>query len=226
MRIIGIVPILIGILLGFVTPVTDAATSLIKYEVRMFPASGTQGETVRLNCGFHGGSCLVGASGDHLDWDNTSSKTVYFRGLFKRDKSVSGSDLYATRHSISSGANNCDRQEVRVFDKKNVLRFKMNFTHLSMNNTNQFSISASATDGTFNTKSLGTMIDDAGTNCPWGGYHVHAGRTAGGDASYSKNSSKYPNGDYCPGNSPASCYQTVNNNVASSWAQKFTWSRN
>lgn len=193
------------------------------YEVKMLPPSGSRGERVTLTCGFHGGSCGTG-SGNYLDWDNTSSYQVQFRGIFKRSgtPSASSSYLIGKREMVSGGSRRCDIQRVRVVDKDtNTVRAVMEYFHLSMNSTNDFPIQVS-TSGVYNTKFIGEIIDDTGCGI-WSGTHVHAGSVSEGSSTRSKNTGLFPSGDYCTPSS-GNCTRFRNDDVTN-WTHRFTWTK-
>ncbi len=223
MRLRWLAPLLIGALIGFSMPAESAITA-VTYLVKIYPASGSNGQSPYLTCGFHDGGCGSG-SGNYLDWDNTSTNYVYFRGTFSRAGSPYETNrLVGKRRLVSSGQNVCDTQDVRVYDiASNTLRAVMRFTHISMNSTSDFPIATSGS-GTYNSKSLGTMINDSGSSCPWYGTHVHAGYPSTTiSASKSKNTSRFPSGDYC---TPGVDCRNFTNNSSTNWTHKFTWSGN
>lgn len=196
--------------------------SAASYEVRMLPPSGSAGQRVTLTCGYHGGSCGTG-SGYYLDWDNTSSYQVQFRGIFKRSGSSSQSINYLVgkRQRISGGSNACDVQRVSIVQKMTgQTQGVMQYYHLSMNSTNNFPITVSSS-GVYNSKYLGDIINDSGCGY-WNGTHVHAGYTTTGSASRYRNTSLYPTGDYCEP-SDGDCRKFTNDN-SSNWTHRFSWS--
>lgn len=222
MRLRWLLSVFLGALIGFSMPVESAVTA-VTYLVKMYPASGSNGQSPALTCGFHGGGCGSG-SGNFLDWDNTSTSYVYFRGTFSRAGSPYETNrLRGERRLVSSGPEVCDTQDVRIVDTATgTLRGIMRYTHISMNSTSNFPI-ATSDAGTYNAKSLGSMINDSGSQCPWSGTHVHAGYMTSGSASRSKNTSRFPSGDYC---TPGVDCRNYTNNSSSNWTHKFTWSGN
>lgn len=197
---------------------SHASTS--SYEIKMYPASGSAGQSVTLTCGFHAGSC-GNTSGDFLDWDNTSTSHVYFRGTFKRNSGSSSSNyLVGRRKFIQGGSNRCDIQEVEVAEKNTgKLRAVMKYYHISMNSTASFPI-ATSSSGKYNSKFIGTMINDSGCG-DFNGTHVHAGYTSRGTSSRSRNTSKFPSRDYCePSQGTCDKYK---NNSSSNWTHRFKW---
>ncbi|MBP9771563.1 MAG: hypothetical protein KBD16_01420 [Candidatus Pacebacteria bacterium] len=216
-KTIWLLPIFFGVLLGFSNP-SDSATTRT-YTAQILPGGGSSGQSVRLNCGWHGGSCGSG-SGDYLDWDNTSTYTAYFRGIFKRSgASRETSRLKGFQIRTGGGDRECDAQDVAVIHSPtSTLLGYTRFLHISTNNTGYFSLPTSG-DGEYYSKSIGTMVTDTGCGS-WNGEHVHQGYKSGGSASRSKNSSRFPSGDYCQS---GSCYKNFTNNSSSNWTHKFTW---
>lgn len=220
MRLRWLIPLLIGALLGTSVPLMSAST--FTYRTYLLPPSGNNGQSPALTCGFHSDACYNGAGGNFLDWDNTSTLTVSFRGTFRRSNSPYETNrLFARRSFIQGGSELCEVQRVYIIDRGELqIRGVMQYTHASMNSTAEFPIATSNT-GTYNAKSLGVMINDSGPNCPWTGTHVHAGYMATGKATRYKNTSIYPSGDYCtPG---VNCYNYTNNS-SSNWTHYFLWS--
>ncbi|MCR4274442.1 MAG: hypothetical protein NUW02_00100 [Candidatus Campbellbacteria bacterium] len=195
---------------------------LVTYLVKMLPASGSSGQAPTLTCGFHGGSCGAG-SGDFLDWDNTSTSSVYFRGIFTRGGSPRETNrLIGKRVRISGGGDRCEEQRAYIVDTAALqIRGTMRYLHASMNSTADFSIATSGS-GELNSRTLGSMIQDTGCGA-WNGTHVHAGYTTTGSASRSKNTSRFPSGDYC---TPGVNCNSYTNTSSSNWTHKFTWSGN
>lgn len=215
-KLFWIFPILIGIFLGFAVP---AQSAYYRYTMSMLPASGSSGTAVRLNCGWHGGGCGTG-SGDYLDWDDTGSSTVYFRGLFSRTGvSYTTARLHGNRKVVSSGSRSCDVNDVDiVHTTTGTVLAKMRYVHMTLSSTGKFSIPINST-GYYYSRSIGKMINDKSSTCPWTGYHAHVGYLTSGAASRSKNSG-YPNGDYCTGGSDCSSYR---NDRSYNWTHKFSW---
>lgn len=190
------------------------------YEIKMYPASGSVGQSVTLTCGFHAGSC-GNTSGDFLDWDNTSTSNVYFRGSFKRSSGSSSNDyLLGRRKFIDGGSRRCEIQEVEVVEKDTgKLRAVMKYFHISMNSTEPFPISTS-TSGKYNSKFIGTMVNDEGCG-DFSGTHVHAGYTSRGSSSRSRNTSRFPSRDYCePTQGTCKKYK---NDSSTNWTHRFKW---
>ncbi|GMU73969.1 MAG: hypothetical protein AMXMBFR44_1680 [Candidatus Campbellbacteria bacterium] len=221
MRLRWLLPLFLGALIGFSLPAESAITA-VTYLVKIYPASGSNGQSPALTCGFHGGSCGSG-SGYFLDWDNTSTSYAYFRGTFSRAGSPYETNrLRGERRFVSGGSRECDTQDVRIVETASgSTRGVMRYLHISMNSTSNFPI-ATSDAGTYNAKSLGSMINDDGCGA-WGGTHVHAGYTTLGSASRSRNTSRFPGGDYC---TPGVNCRTYTNNSSSNWTHKFTWSGN
>jgi hypothetical protein len=217
MRLKWILPILIGMLLGATIPAESTSTYV--HRAYILPPSGYSGEVVKLNCGWHTGSCYSGAVGNFLDWGPTGTKNVYFRGIFTRGNSPTETNrLYGLRKLISTGSNVCDIQQALIIDyAEGKTRGIMQYTHTSMNSTASFKITTSST-GSYNSVLLGTMVYDYSSQCAWGGYHVHAGFMSGATSTRYKNG-MYPSGDYCTTN----CSKYTNNFLGN-WTHYFLWS--
>ncbi len=220
MRLHRLIPLLIGALLGTSVPLSSAST--FQYRANLLPPSGNTGQSPALTCGFHSGACYNGATGNFLDWDNTSTLLVSFRGIFTRSNSPQETNrLYGRRALVSSGSEVCEVQKVYLIDYGELkIRGVMQYTHASMNSTAEFPIATSST-GTYNIKSLGTMVNDSGRDCAWTGTHVHAGYMATGNATRYKNTSMYPDGDYC---TPGVNCGSYRNDTSSNWTHRFLWS--
>jgi hypothetical protein len=222
MKLRWFVPILLGAFFGLALPVESG--TLYTYVVKMLPPSGTNGQAPVLTCGWHDGSCGTGTTGTYLDWDNTSSNAVYFRGLFSRGSSPYETNrLIGKRVRLSGGNFDCERQDVVVVDAALLkIRGIMRYLHIDMNSNQEFPI-ATAGNETYNSKFIGNIINDTGCGL-WSGTHVHAGYPTTYSVSvYStryKNTSQFPGGDYCtPG---VNCF-SYNNTNRSNWTHKFTW---
>lgn len=214
-RLLWLFPLFVGLFIGFATPVQSS--HLRTYYAYMLPASGYKGQSPVLTCGWHGGSC-GSSSGDYLDWDNTSTTNVYFRGFFKRSNAP-----YETNrlkgYRIRLSLNRCDAQDVAIIHpgSSTILGYTR-YLHISTPSTGYFDISTSGS-GSYNAKYIGSMTYD--NDCgAWSGTHVHAGyRTDKGAAFRSKNYD-YPSGDYCRS---GNCYRTYRNDSSSNWTHRFTW---
>lgn len=216
-KIVWLLPLLIGIFLGFVAPAESS--HLRTYYAHILPASGSGGQSPTLTCGWHGGSCGSGG-GDYLDWDNTNTNAVYFRGIFRRSGASYETDrLKGYRQRINGGATGCDVQEVSIIHDSSSTRLgKMRYLHVSTSSNGYFPI-ATSSGGIYNSKYIGEMAYDADCGS-WSGTHVHAGYVTIGAASRTKNSG-YPSGDYCPS---GTCYRTYRNDSPTNWTHQLMWS--
>lgn len=221
MRAIWLVPLLIGAFLGFTVPV-DSAPLLVLYTVQMLPASGSAGQFPVLTCGYHDMGCSP-TVGNYLDWDNTTTLNVYFRGFFTRASSPYETNrLRGDRPTGTGGPSVCEVQDVKIVAvSSGTLLGVMRYLHTSQNSTASFPIATSGS-GVYNAKWIGAIVTDSGANCPWNGTHVHAGYTTSGSASRSKHTSLYPNGSYC--DPPSGNCDDHQNNIVGNWTHKFTWS--
>jgi hypothetical protein len=213
-RLLWFLPIFAGLFLGFVLPVESAM--LRTYTAYIYPASGNKGEMVRLNCGWHGGGCGT-SIGDFLDWDNTGTNYVFFRGKFKRNNaSYETNRLKGWRTNVSNAK--CAIQDVAIIhESSSTILGYMRYIHTSTSSTGYFPI-ATSHDGVYNSKALGTMTNDV--DCGgWNGTHVHAGYRIDRGAAERRKLELYPFGDYCTG---ANC-RTYNNDSQSNWTHRFTW---
>lgn len=222
MRLCWFIPILIGALLGFSIPAESAITT-VTYIARILPPSGSSGQAPRLNCGWHDGSCGSATSGSYLDWNETSTYTVYFRGIFSRSSSPTESNrIYGKSIRVNGGSGVCDEQRVYIIDRASLtIRGTMRLLHVSTSNSGaEFNITTSG-NGVYNSRSIGSILSNDSGCGAWNGTHVHAGYTTTGSASRSKNTSRFPSGDYCTNN----C-NSYTNTSSSNWTHKFTWSGN
>ncbi|HXK40127.1 MAG TPA: hypothetical protein VJ837_04815 [Candidatus Paceibacterota bacterium] len=215
-RLLWLSPLLVGVLIGFTHPAESSHTRT--YYAYILPASGSGGHSPVLTCGFHGGSCGTGG-GDFLDWDNTSTSYVYFRGIFKR----SGAPYETNRlrgYRIRLSLDRCDAQDVAIIHSpSSTLLGYMRYLHISTGSTGYFPI-ATSEGGVYNAKHIGSMTRD--TDCgAWSGTHVHAGYKTSGAASRSKNTSRFPSGDYC---TPGVNCRSYTNTSSSNWTHRFRWS--
>ncbi len=215
-KLLWLFPLFVGLFLGFVLPAESA--TLRTYTAYIYPASGNKGEMVRLNCGWHGGSCGT-STGDFLDWDNTGTNYVFFRGKFKRSgASYETGRLKGFRQQVTVGSGLCDVQDVAIIhEASSTILGYMRFLHTSTSSTGYFPIATSG-DGVYNSKAIGTMTTDS--DCGgWNGTHVHAGYRTDRGAAERRKLELYPLGDYCTG---ANC-RTYNNDSQSNWTHRFTW---
>jgi hypothetical protein len=204
---------MIGAAAGFIWPSQHNATaSGESYEATIAPSSGSQGQYVSLNCGWHG-ACVPGDTGNWaLDWGPTSTYTGYFRGWFYTEGASWAYRLkgYISQWSIGSGS--CDETRVDVQEiSSGIYRFRMVYLHTTKLNTT-FLIATSQYNEWRNFPVAYMSYD---TGCPWSGYHVHVYWTSLDVQSFSK-ATYYPNGDYCI---PSPCNYYQNDDNWTRWGQ-------
>jgi hypothetical protein len=220
-RLVWLLPLCFGLFIGFTAPSESTMTSW--YTILMLPPSGSGGQSPALTCGWHDQGCTSGAVGNYLDWDNTDTLYVYFRGFFKRDGAPYETDkLSGERLRVQGGPEDCEIQDIDIRHLgTGSLIGKMRYVHLQLNTTSSFTIPTyGGGNGQYSSKWIGSMVaNDSGMRCPWFGTHVHAGYYNLGQGSRSKNTSLYPSSDYCAG---ASC-RKLKNDSAANWTHKFTW---
>jgi len=188
----------------------------------MTPPTLSSGSSPLLTCGWHAACVSPWSSGVGLDWDDGSSgygNPWYFRGYFATDNPAQG--IVATGQPMVNlqHPDYCDRMTVFIMEKYgNVLRAAPVYTHTNITNSNAFNIQGSVL-GTYISRQIGTTINDQGTNCPFGGSHVHEEHAViSGPVTISRNTGKYPTASACH----TSCGTFKNNNL-SNWTRRFSW---
>lgn len=220
MRFFLISASLIGMGIGFAFPgISNAALGIT---ISMLGPSGSSGQSITLNCGWHTQACdQVGETGDALDWDNTSTYTVYFRA--RGYQPSGGGPHYVLASPVtqpSGGPWFCDIVKVQGKDSwaPFIWRFDMLYYHVEKSSYVNYAnvIAQAAWPGYYNNIAIATMIDDSG--CDTTGRHVHEieGGLASG-TSFGKGSG-FPNGNYCLNDGdPSDCESYVNNSTVTRW---------
>lgn len=99
-----------------------------------------------------------------------------------------------------------------------VLRAAPLYVHTNITSSSAFNIQGSVL-GTYMSRRIGSTIDDTGSNCAFGGSHVHEEHAViSGPVTISRNTAKYPNASDCH----TSCGMFKNNNL-SNWTRRFSW---
>jgi hypothetical protein len=223
MRLSLLIPAAVGAVCAVAssTEIVDASHTAA-YTVNMLPPAGYAGQSPTLTCGWHDQAC-GSAIGNYLDWDNTDTSNVYFRGFFTRASSpYETSRLYGQRYSVQGGSSVCEIKDVRMREASGLLRGVVRFVHISLSSTANFAIATSGS-GAYNARLVGSMVNDSG--CPLTGTHVHAGYalSPSSTSTKSKNTSRYPSGDYCLNDGNSSDCRRFVNNSSTNWTHRFTW---
>lgn len=195
----------------------------------MQPPSGVNGEEPLVNCGWHQGSCFAGRDGVFLDWNDTTTKLVFFRGFFKRsDSPIEFDRLVAETTQETIGVNVCDSVSVDIKEAQSgACAVRLWYSHMALTAPQSIVIPTSG-HGVVYEEVLGEMVDESGdisgpcVGFQPEGFHVHAGvkENAGGVAMKQINEVAYTqHGDYCD---PGPC-EGFYNDLLEFWTHKFTW---
>ena len=215
----------LGIIAGFLLPVSKSSAGTgYWHEAAIAPPARFQGNKALLTCGWHTGACDQRyEDGPALDWDDTDTLWVFFRGWFTRSNSpYEWSRLWADPYQWKEGPGTCDEMVVDVYESySGRRRFGMHYLHAYTMVWWDFSI-YTQDPPRWNDFGVAVMIQDAG--CPGQWYHVHdyiayvrvqyTARNGPG------NPPAIPKGDYCMYDwDPSDCFPYWNNATWTRWAK-------
>jgi hypothetical protein len=195
--IIAVVSGLVGALSAMYAP-TPSAAIFADFEVRVHP--GPSSASVPLTCGWHSNACPSNPSTGHaLDWGNAAGATVYWRSFGYAQYSPSMTILTGRIVRVTNEL--CYRARVDLTDSQGYGRGSAVYTHSDTSyGGTVFNISGGS-GWTWTYRAVGYTRTTDKSGCPgWiGNYwpaHLHQSDSV---TNWTRNSSKYPTAQTCPG---------------------------
>jgi hypothetical protein len=189
----------------------------------MTPPTLQTGYWPLLNCGWHGACTSPPTSGTGLDWEDGGTgyglpwyfrSFVYWSGTYNK-RVATGAPLVSVQNP-----DKCDVMTVWIiYYHCGALRGIPTYVHTAILNFAQFPINGGPWTY-YNGRLVGATINDTGSECPFGGSHVHEN-----DVPYrtdivttTRNTGLYPAASTCS----SDCGYFQNNNI-NNWTRRFAW---
>lgn len=214
----------IGLLAGMAFP-RPALGDLTGYQLAaaMTPPTLASGSSPLLTCGWHSVCAAPYPYGYALDWDDNNQdygNPWYFRGFFYT--SAPTNRWIATGYPLVTRSDPlyCDIMTVWVVEAHSgQLRGIPTYDHVNITNSASFQITGGPWT-VYNTRQIGTTINDSGRYCTFYGSHVHESHVpyATHIVTITRNTSKYPTAQSCHG-----WCGTFRNNDIYNWTRRFAW---
>ena len=220
-RFIAPLAVLVGVFAGLIGPASAHETGAT-LSVGLTPPTLSSGSSPLLTCGWHTACVSPYTASYGLDWDDNSTgygNAWYFRGFFYvSDSSRTAFKMYPL--VSQQGSSICDVMTVWITEiHSGALMAIPTYTHVDITASSAFSWSGSQWT-TYQSKQIGTTIDDTGASCAFGGSHVHESHVdyLTSDVTISRHTSYYPTASSCH----TTCGTHQNNNI-DKWTRSWEW---
>jgi len=228
-RWLGPTAAIIGLALGMIIP-RPASGNLTgaQLAVALTPPTLASGSSAELNCGWHTACGSPPTAGTALDWEDGGTgfgNPWYFRGFFYVSDSVR--TAYRMYPLVNNqDPNTCDIMTVWITEiHSGALMAIPTYMHVNITSSANFSWQGGPWT-VYNSRQIGTTIDDTGSSCGFAGSHVHEDHTSyrTNVVTITRNTDLYPTASQCH-TAPCSSlgYGPYTNNSINNWIRRFAW---